>query len=244
MRWSRPLPNGCDTSTITLTRDAAGRTFVSVLVNEDIVPLQPTDRIIAIDLGLSTLVSAADGDRVPNPRHFARHERKLAHLQRICSRKAPSSHNREKARFRVARLHARIADARRDALHKLTSRIVRENQAIACETLHVQGMRRHPQLGKAIGDAAWGELIRQLRYKADWYGRQIVRASPWFPSSKRCSACGEVRQQLPLQVRSWTCACGAHHERDVNAARNLLTLLVGEFRTDPTVGHMVAACRG
>jgi len=244
VRWSRPVPHGCEPSTVTLTRDSAGRTFISVLVNEPIAPFPPTQQMTAVDLGLTTLVTAADGAKVTNPRHFARRARQLAHAQRVCSRKRASSRNRDKALLRVARLHARIADARRDALHKLTTRIVSENQAIACETLRVRGMRRHPQLGKAIGDAAWSELIRQLQYKADWYGRQIVRASPWFPSSKRCSACGEVRGQLALHVRNWTCVCGAHHERDVNAAKNLLSLLVGELKTNPTVGHTVVACGG
>ena len=119
-----------------------------------------------------------------------------------------------------------------------------ENQAIALETLHVRGMLHNHHLAKAIGDASWGELVRQISYKAAWYGRRLVQASPWFPSSKRCSSCGQVRESLPLQVRNWMCTCGAEHDRDINAAKNLLLLVAGEFETGPAVGHTVAACGG
>jgi putative transposase len=243
VRWSRRLPPGCDPSTVTLTRDAAGRTFVSLLVDEVIAPLPPVDRTTALDLGLSAWLTTAEGEKVANPCYFARHQRQLARAQRSLNRKHKGSNNRRKARARVARMHARIADARKDSLHKLTTRLVSENQAIALERLHVTGLLRNHHLAKAITDASWGELVRQITYKARWYGRQVVQASPWFPSSKRCSACGQVRVNLPIAVRRWTCICGAEHDRDVNAAINLLALLAG-MQSGSAVGHTVAACGG
>jgi putative transposase len=245
VRWSRPLQRGCQPSTVTLSRDAAGRTFVSLLVEEEIAPLPPTERVTALDRGLVAWVTTPEGDKVANPRCYAARERQLAHAQRCFSRKRKGSCNREKARVRVARLHARIADARRDALHQLTTRVVSENQAIALETLHVRGLVRNHHLAKAISDAAWGELARQLCYKAAWYGRRVVQATRWFPSSKRCSTCGQVRAKLPLGMRRWTCAwCCTEHDRDVNAAQNLLMLLADEVGVGPAVGHTVAACGG
>lgn len=235
VRWSRPLPGGCEPSTVTVTCDAARRTFVSILVDQKVAPMTSTEQITALDLGLSTWVTTAQGEKVANPRHYVLHERQLAHAQRALNRKRKFSHNWEKARMRVARVHARIADARRDDLHKLTTRIVSENQAIALERLPVRGMVRNRSLAKAISDASWSELVRQVKYKAEWYGRRVIQACRWFPSSKRCSACGEVREHLSLEMRNWTCVCGAQHDRDVNAAENLLTLLA--TTTPPT-------CRG
>jgi putative transposase len=215
-----------------------------VLVDEPTAAMPLPARQTALDLGLLAWVTTSEGAKVANPRCYARYEQQLKRAQRRLARKRPGSRNRDKSRARVARLHARIADARRDATQKLSTRIVAENQAIALETLNVAGMRRNHSLARSIADAAWAELARQITYKCAWYGRQLVRASPWFPSSKRCSACGAVAAELPLNVRAWRCPCGAHHDRDVNAARNLLTLLVGETDSDPTVGHTDAACRG
>jgi putative transposase len=244
VRWSWPLPQGCQPSTVTLTRDPAGRTFVSLLVDEAIAPLPLVEQVTALDLGLSAWATTPEGEKVANPRCYARWERQLARAQRSLSRKRKGSRNREKARGRVARIQARIADTRRDALHKLTTRIVIENQAITLERLHVRGMVRNRYLAKAISDAAWGELARQISYKAAWYGRTLVQAPRSFPSSKRCSECGAISAELPLAIRAWTCRCGAVHDRDINAAKNLLMLLVGEIEAGPTVGHTVAACGG
>jgi putative transposase len=245
VRWSRPLPRGCRPSTVTLTRDPAGRTFVSLVVDEAVAPLPPTNRVTGLDRGLSAWVTTPEGETFGNSWCYARMERRLARAQRAMNRKQRSSNNRERARIRVARLHARIADARRDALHKLTWRIVSENQAIALETLHVRGLLRNHALAKAINDAAWGELGRQISYKAGWYGRRVVQACPWFPSTKRCSACGLIGDTLPLDVRVWTCqGCGTAHDRDTNAAKNLVQLLADDIEIGPAVGHTVAACGG
>jgi putative transposase len=244
VRWSRPLPDGCSPSTVTITRDPGGRTFVSVLVDEPICARLPASRRTALDLGLSVWVTTSEGERVANPRCYARYLRQLKRAQRCLSRKRPGSRNRNKAQVRVGRLHVRIADARRDATHKLSTRIVSENQAIALETLNVAGMRRNHSLARSIADAAWAELARQITYKCAWYGRQLVRASPWFPSSRLCSACGEKANELPLEIRSWRCGCGVRHDRDVNAAKNLLTLLAEQTHSNPAVGHTGAACGG
>lgn len=213
VRWSRALPASCSPSRVTITRDAAGRTFASILVDETITPLPPANTSTGLDLGLRAWITTSEGERVCNPRVYARYEHQLKRAQRGLSHKQPASRNRESARIHVARLNARIANARRDAMHKLTTRIVSENQAIARETLHVAGMRRNHTLAKAISDAAWSELARQITYKSAWYGRALVRASPWFPSTKRCSVCGQVQRSLPLSVRHWQCECGASHDR-------------------------------
>ncbi|MFN2409651.1 MAG: RNA-guided endonuclease TnpB family protein, partial [Halomonas sp.] len=158
------------------------------------------------------------------PRHTARYARKLARAQRQLSRKQKGSNNRAKAKQKVARCHAKMADTRLDHLHKLTRQIVNENQVIAAESLQIKNMVKNRHLSKAISDVGWGELVRQLAYKAEWAGRQFVQIDRWYPSSKRCHGCGYVMESLPLNVRSWDCpGCGTEGiDRDVNAARNIL----------------------
>jgi putative transposase len=160
---------------------------------------------------------------VGNPRFFHRDEKRLAKAQRRLAKKQRGSRNRNKARRKVARIHARIADRRRDFLHQLSTRLIRENQTICVESLQVKAMVKHPTLAKAIHDVGWGELVRQLAYKAQWYGRTLIAVDKWYPSSERCSDCGHVLGSLSLDVRHWTCLeCGAVHDRDVNAAQNVL----------------------
>jgi putative transposase len=221
IHWSRTF-TGTPT-TVTVTKDTAGRYFVSFLVEEDVALLPPTDRAIGLDLGISGLVTLSTGEKVTNPKHLARKQRRLTHTQRDLARKQKGSKNREKARVKVAREHARIADQRRDVLQKLTTRLIRENQTVCVETLAVKHMVRNHKLAQAISDASWGELVRQLEYKAQWYGRTLVKIDKWYPSSKRCFACGHVLDSLALHVRQWTCPeCGTRHDRDVNAAQNIL----------------------
>ena len=222
IRWSRPLPDGAEPSTVTVSRDAAGRWHVSLLVETTVHDGPPTDAVIGIDAGITSLAALSTGEKVTNPRHERRDRARLARAQRRLARKAPKSKNREKARRRVARVHARITDRRRDHLHKLTTRLVRENQAVVIEDLAVRNMLGNHKLARAISDAAWRELRGMLEYKCQWYGRDLVVVDRWFPSSKVCSACGALRDQLPLNVREWTCRCGTTHDRDVNAARNIL----------------------
>ncbi len=223
IRWSRMLPAGAEPSTITVKLSPAGRWSVSLLVDVDIEPLPPIEKQIGIDLGISALLTLSDGEKVTNPKGFKAKFKKLRKAQKALSRKQSGSSNRHRARLRVARVHAEIADARKDYLHKLTTRLVRENQTIAVESLAVKNMVRNHKLAQAISDASWGELVRQLEYKCDWYGRTLVKIDRWFPSSKRCSSCGYTVNKLPLNIREWDCpSCGEHHDRDINAAINIL----------------------
>ncbi|MFB6956003.1 RNA-guided endonuclease InsQ/TnpB family protein [Streptomyces sp. NPDC056309] len=222
IRWSRPLPEGAEPTTVTVSRDSAGRWFVSMLVEDTVVPASATDAAVGLDAGITSLVTLSTGEKVTNPRHERRDRARLAKAQRELSRKAKGSANREKTRRRVARVHARIADRRRDFLHKLSTRLVRENQTVVIEDLTVRNLLKNGKLARAISDAAWADLRMMLEYKCAWYGRELVVIDRWFPSSKLCGACGMVREKLPLNVREWTCECGATHDRDVNAARNLL----------------------
>src|SRR6266567_3453474 len=223
IRWSRPLPVGARPSTVTVSRDVAGRYFVSILVKEAIAPLPPTEKAIGLDLGLTVMVATSDGQTFANPKYFARDEKKLAREQRRLVRKKPGSKNREKQRRRVAKIHASIADKRRHHQHQLSTHLIRENQTIVVESLAVKHMMQHPTLARAIADVGWGELVRQLEYKAQWYGRTVIKIDRWYPSSKTCSRCGHVLDSLELDVREWDCPnCGAHHDRDENAAKSVL----------------------
>ena len=223
IRWSRPLPDGADPSQVTVSRDAAGRWFVSLLVEETITPYASTDAQVGLDAGITTLVTLSTGEKIANPKHEKKDRAKLAKAQRNLARKQKGSNNRAKARLKVAKVYARIADRRRDHLHKLTTRIVRENQTIVIEDLAVRNMVKNRSLARAISDASWSELRSMLEYKADWYGREVIAIDRWYPSSKQCSACGALQDSMPLNIREWMCpGCGEIHDRDVNAAKNIL----------------------
>jgi putative transposase len=229
--WSRPLPVGAQPSTVTVSQDAAGRWFVSLLVEEEMTPLAPVESTVGIDAGLTTLLTLSSGEKVANPRHERADRKRLAKAQRELSRKQEGSANRDKARLRVAKVHARIADRRRDHLHKLSTRLVRENQALAIEDLTVRDMPGNHALARAISDASWSGFRGMLEYKADWYGRRVLLVDRFFPSSKLCSApgCSFVNTSLALNVREWRCpSCGTVHDRDVNAAKNILAAGLAE----------------
>ncbi|MFU8872089.1 RNA-guided endonuclease InsQ/TnpB family protein [Micromonospora sp. SL4-19] len=228
--WSRPLPEGAQPSTVTVSRDAAGRWFVSLLVEDPTVKALPSvDTAVGADVGITSLVTLSTGEKITNPRHERADRRKLAHAQRELSRKAKDSRNRAKARLKVARIHARIADRRRDLLHKLSTRLVRENQTVVIEDLSVRTMLRNRRLARAISDAAWSQLRSMIEYKAIWYGRTVIVIDRWYPSSKTCSTCGRINAALTLDVRAWSCpGCGSVHDRDVNAARNILAAGLAE----------------
>ncbi len=222
IRWSRPLPKGARPSTVTVSKDRADRYFVSILVEEEIKQYEPSAQSIGADLGLKNFVILSTGETVGNSRFFHKDEKKLAKAQRKLAKKKKGSKNRAKARRKVARIHARIADRRRDFLHKLSTRLIRENQTVCVETLAVKNMVKNPKLSKAISDVGWSEFVFQLEYKAEWYGRNLVKIDKFYPSSKRCFDCGHLLDSLSLDIRHWVCPeCGVAHDRDVNAARNI-----------------------
>jgi putative transposase len=196
---------------------------VSLRVEKDMALLPPCHKVVGLDLGLKSMVVTSAGEAIGNPKFFARDEKKLAHAQRRHAKKKKGSRNREKARRKVARIPARIADCRRNYQHHLSTRIIRENQTICVESLRVKNMVKNHCLAKSIHDVGWGEFVRQLEYKAAWYGRRLLKIETFFPSSKRCFDCGHVLETLSLDERSWTCPkCGVHHDRDINAANNIL----------------------
>ena len=220
IRWSRPLPEGAEPSTVTASRDAAGRWHISILVECPVETLPPAETAAGIDAGITSLVTLSTGEKITNPRHERRDRARLAVAQRRLAKKQKGSANRDKAKVKLARVHARITDRRRDFLHQLSTRIIRENQTVIIEDLAVRNMVRNHCLARAISDASWSEFRRQLEYKADWYGRDVIPIDRFYPSSKTCSACGVIAATMRLNVREWACAsCGVLHDRDVNAAK-------------------------
>ncbi|MGN5240039.1 RNA-guided endonuclease InsQ/TnpB family protein [Rhodococcus sp. SJ-3] len=234
--WSRELPS--EPSSVSIIKDAAGRYFVSFVVETTDEPLSECDTEVGIDLGLATFAVLSDGKVIESPRFFRRAERRLRRAQQNLSRKDKGSKNRAKARLEVVRAHARVADARSEWAHKHSTAIIRENQAVFVEDLCVKGVAR-TRLAKSVHDAGWGMFTRMLEEKAARYGRVLVKVDRWFPSSQLCSACGRVDGSKPLSVREWTCrGCGVVHDRDVNAARNILAAGRAEGRN--ACGEMVS----
>jgi putative transposase len=221
--WSRELPDGCSPSTVTVKLSASGQWHVSLLVDADIEELPKINKAIGLDVGITSLIATSDGDKITNPKHFKRLKKKLKREHKSLSRKQKGSRNRHKARLKVARVHRQISDSRKDFLHKLTTQLVRENQAIVVEDLAIKNMVKNHKLASSISDASWGELVRQLDYKCRWYGRDLIKIDRWFPSSKRCGNCGHIVDKMPLNIREWECpSCGANHDRDINASKNIL----------------------
>ncbi len=220
VEWSRRLPSA--PSTVTVIKDAAGRYFASFVVETDPNETLPeAESQVGIDLGLSHFAVLSDGTKIESPRFLRRAEKKLKREQHRLSRKANGSNNREKARLKVARAHARVADARREFHHQLSTRIIRENQAVAVENLAVKGLAR-TRLAKSVHDAGWSAFVAMLEYKAARYGRAFVRIGRFEPTSQLCCVCGVQDGPKPLHIRVWECrACGAVLDRDINAAVNV-----------------------
>lgn len=227
VRWSRPMkevPSSC-----TLTKDAAGRYHVCFAVEKEIDPHPPTGKVGGIDLGITDVVTTSDGWKSGNPRPMKKAKKRLRREQKALSRKQKGSNNWKRQKRRVAKAHAKVADTRRDFQQKLTTKLVRTYDVLSVETLAVKNMMKNHALAGAIADVGWGEIIRQLGYKGEWYGTALVKVDRWFPSSKRCSAvtadgsvCGHEAESMPLSVREWTCTkCGTVHDRDENAATNI-----------------------
>jgi putative transposase len=220
VEWSRDLPSV--PSSVTVIREPDGRYYASFVAERRAAPLPACEREAGIDLGLGRLVVTSDGEVIPNPRFLRKKERKVARMQRALSRKRKGSANRAKARRRVAVMHRKVREARLDHAHKTALRLVRDNQAVYAEDLAVSGLMR-TRLAKSVADAGWSQLIRCIEEKAAQYGRTFRRIGRFEPTSQVCSACGVKDGPKPLSVRTWACAaCGAVHDRDVNAARNIL----------------------
>ena len=219
VRWSRDLPSA--PSSVTVIRDAAGRYFASFVVETVPDALPEAESVIGIDLGLTHFAVLSDGRKIASPRFLRRAEKKLRRTQRALSRKEKGSRNRDKARVKLARAHARVTDARREFHHQLSTTLIRENQAVAVEDLAVKGLAR-TRMARSVHDAGWSAFTAMLEYKARRYGRRFHRIGRFEPTSQVCSACGVKDGPKPLHVREWTCAtCGTSHDRDVNAARNI-----------------------
>jgi putative transposase len=219
VRWSRALPSA--PSSVTVIKDAAGRYFASFVVETEPGALPQTEPVIGIDLGLTHFAVLSNGRKIDSPRFLRRAEKKLKRAQHVLSRKQLNSMNRDKARVKVARAHARVADARREFHHRLSTALIRENQAVAVEDLAVNGLAR-TQLAKSVHDAGWSAFVRMLEYKARLYGRKFYRIGRFEPTSQVCSACGAGDGPKPLHIRAWQCRwCGTWLDRDVNAAVNV-----------------------
>jgi putative transposase len=233
--WSWPEVDvaALDPTMVIICREPDGRWYVTFTI--DTVgpgPLEPAGHAVGVDLGVTDFAVTSDGERIANPRHLARKARNLARYQRRLARCQKGSANRAKAAAKVASVHRKVRHARRDFLHRASTRLVRENDMIVIEDLAVRNMVRNRHLARAISDCGWGEFRRQLAYKCERYGRDLVVLGRWYPSSKTCSACGYLLAELSLGTRQWTCpSCGARHDRDVNAAMNILA-----------AGQAVTAC--
>jgi len=217
--WSRKLSG--EPSQCVVSQNAAGQWFASFLCDEEIAKLPYSNKKIGVDLGIETFASTSDGQKFGQPKRIRKLRKKLARLQKLHSRKQKGSKNREKARVKAARLHQHIADTRKDFLHKLSTKLIRENQTIALEDLAVKNMVKNRKLSRCISEQGWRDFRTMLEYKAKWSGRELLIVDRFWPTSKTCSCCGR-KKNLSLDMRKWTCECGATHDRDINAAKNIL----------------------
>ncbi len=219
------LPTTAPLRSVTVS-ERTGRWYVSLSVEEERPsPVLPMGETVGVDLGVNALATVSDGTVLPNPKALLARQHKLQHLQREVSRKRKGSRNREKAKRRLSRCHGKVADLRKDALHKATTMLARTKPVIVVESLRPENMLRNHHLARSLSDASFGEFVRQWEYKCRWYGSRLVQADPFYPSTKRCSSCGNVKAEMPLWERTYSCpSCGLVLDRDLNASRNLAML--------------------
>lgn len=221
MKMHRPL--GGEIRHTTVSKDARGKYFVSILCAEECEILPPTGKEVGIDLGIKELAVCSNGERIANPKFLERGEKHSKYLHRQVSKKKKGGKNRGRARMKLSRHYEHVANRRGDFTHKFTTRVACDNQTVCVENLNVKGMESNHHLAKSVASAAFGEIARQLEYKCRWYGRDFVKVGRWFPSSKKCNHCGHVNHGLTLKDRVWVCAgCGREIDRDYNAALNIL----------------------
>lgn len=208
----------------TIKRMPSGKVFATITCEVENEHLPKTGEVVGIDLGLKDYAILSSGEKIPNNRFLMKSQRKLAHEQRILSKKKnKESSGYKNQKLKVARIHEKVRNQRKDNLHKISTNLIKNHDVICLETLNVKGMVKNHRLAKHIQDASWGEFVRMLEYKANWYGKTVVKIDRWFPSSKTCSECGWKKEDLKLQDRTWVCEeCGCEHDRDVNASKNIL----------------------
>lgn len=220
--WSRELPS--EPSSCTISKTPTNKYYISFCIEKDFEELPVINSTVGIDLGLKDFLVTSKGEKVKPLKALRKNEIRLKRYQKVLSRRTKGGKNRDKVRLKVARVHELIANSRKDWLHKLSARLIRENQLISLEDLNVKGMLKNYKLAKSIHDSSWSTFVDFLEYKANNYGRTIHKVSPWFPSTQLCSDCGHRAGRLALSIRNWTCAnCGESHDRDINAAINIDT---------------------
>lgn len=206
-----------------VTKSSTGKYYVAICVEEEIATCPENDNAIGIDLGLKNFAALSTGDKIENPKVLKKYQHKMRRLQKDLSRKEKGSNNWKKAKHKLAKTHEKVANIRRDFLHKLSTKIIRENQTVVIESLKVKNMLKNGNLARSISDVSWSKFVGFLEYKADWYGRDLVKIDTWFPSSQLCSQCGYQNKYLTLDTRNWICPeCNTDHDRDINASRNIL----------------------